>query len=101
MPIVKLLQKKRGHSVFIISILIVILFSALHTNHVFEEWNFKVTDALYSQGNALDNIVIVGIDEKSLSEIGRWPWSRSNLSNLIGKLQGASAIGVDIALIED
>ena len=100
MPFIKLLEKKRVPSVFIISILIVILFSALHSNHVFEEWNFKVTDALYSDARVLDNIVIVGIDEKSLSEVGRWPWSRSNLSKLIKNIEGASAIGIDIALIE-
>ena len=33
-----------------------------------------------------DRIVIVDIDEKSLSAIGRWPWSRSKLSDITTEL---------------
>ena len=39
------------------------------------------------QHGALDpRIVIVDIDEKSLAEIGRWPWSRNVLAELVTKL---------------
>ncbi len=31
------------------------------------------------------DIVIVAIDEKSVNEIGRWPWSRSTMSKLVDK----------------
>lgn len=30
-------------------------------------------------------VVIVAIDEKSVNEIGRWPWSRSTMSKLVDK----------------
>ncbi len=33
-----------------------------------------------------DRIVILDIDEKSLKEEGRWPWSRDRLSLLMDKL---------------
>jgi adenylate cyclase len=47
-----------------------------------------------------DEVVIVGIDEKSLSEVGRWPWPRTRLAALIDRLNegGAAVIGLDIIL---
>ena len=33
-----------------------------------------------------DRIVIVDIDEKSLSKIGRWPWGRDKMASLINQL---------------
>ena len=33
-----------------------------------------------------DRIVIIDLDEKSLKEQGRWPWSRNKLADLVNKL---------------
>ena len=38
---------------------------------------------------ASGQIVLVGVDEKSLREIGRWPWPRSRYAELIEKLDAA------------
>lgn len=47
-------------------------------------------------------IVIVDIDETSLHEIGRWPWSRRTIAELITKLHdaGAVVIALDMLLAE-
>ena len=48
-------------------------------------------------------VVIVDIDEKSLSEVGRWPWSRDVVAKLIVELTdklGAAAVGFDIVFAE-
>ena len=47
-------------------------------------------------------IALIVIDEKSLDELGRWPWPRSLLAELIDKLKGCKAkvIGFDIVLAE-
>lgn len=37
-------------------------------------------------------IVIVDIDEKSISQEGRWPWPRSKVASLVQKIQEAGAI---------
>ncbi len=39
-------------------------------------------------------IVIVDIDEKSLSEVGRWPWNRKVMANLLDELFGRQEIGL-------
>lgn len=49
-----------------------------------------------------DEIVVVGIDDKSLEKIGRWPWSRRKIASLIKKISegGARTIGLDIIFSE-
>ena len=46
--------------------------------------------------------VIVAIDEKSLSELGRWPWPRTTIAKLVDVLKGygAKAVGFDIVFAE-
>ena len=36
--------------------------------------------------------VIAAIDEKSLGELGRWPWPRTTIARLVDKLKGYGAI---------
>src|ERR1041384_8293641 len=49
------------------------------------------------------SVVILDIDEKSLGEIGHWPWSRSLMAELIAKLfdrYGVEVLGFDIVWAE-
>jgi len=64
---------------------------------LFYDWNL----AAWSRTPA-DDIVIVAIDEQSLREIGRWPWSRRTHAELIRTLSaaGAKAIALDIVFAE-
>ncbi|NPU84257.1 MAG: adenylate/guanylate cyclase domain-containing protein [Syntrophaceae bacterium] len=50
----------------------------------------------------LDAVVIATVDEKSLSELGRWPWPRTTMAGLVDKLKkdGARAVGFDIVFAE-
>jgi HD-GYP domain-containing protein (c-di-GMP phosphodiesterase class II) len=47
-------------------------------------------------------VVIVDIDERSLTSIGQWPWRRDIVGRLIGSLRerGASAVALDIMFAE-
>ena len=47
-------------------------------------------------------VVIIGIDDKSLEKIGRWPWDRSKIAALIDLLKdkGAKVIMMDIIFSE-
>jgi adenylate cyclase len=51
---------------------------------------------------ASSDIVIVTIDEKSLHEIGRWPWKRDIMAGLIRRISGdkPKVIGIDIMFSE-
>lgn len=47
-------------------------------------------------------VAIAAVDEKSLSEIGRWPWSRAVIAQLIEKLKedGAKTVAFDVVFSE-
>ena len=50
-----------------------------------------------------ERIVILDIDEKSLGEIGRWPWSRKLMAELVDKLfdrYGVALLGFDVVWAE-
>ena len=50
-----------------------------------------------------ERIVILDIDEKSLKEEGRWPWSRDRLGELMDKLfdrHGVAVVGFDVVFAE-
>ena len=49
-----------------------------------------------------DETVIAVIDEKSLSELGRWPWPRTTIAQMVRKLKknGAKVVGFDIVFSE-
>lgn len=48
------------------------------------------------------NIVIVAVDDRSIEELGRWPWSRDVMARLISNISscGPKVIGVDIMFTE-
>ena len=50
-----------------------------------------------------DRIVIIDIDEKSLAEMGRWPWGRNKLGQLVDELfnqQKVALLGFDVVFAE-
>ena len=55
-----------------------------------------------SAHTADERILVVAVDEKSLAELGRWPWSRRVHAQLIDALSasGAKSIALDILLSE-
>lgn len=53
-----------------------------------------------SQRDAGDDIAIIAIDDASIQNIGRWPWSRQIHAALIQKLSKAKVIGHTVFFLE-
>lgn len=65
--------------------------------------DLKATDAMFmlrGQRPAPNEIVIVAVDEKSVNEAGRWPWSRAKTAALVSALSGARTVALDIVFSE-
>lgn len=62
------------------------------------DWQFSWRGPIATTGN----IVIAAIDEKSLNRIGRWPWSRKTIGELIKKINdsGPKLVEMDIIFAE-
>ncbi len=57
---------------------------------------------LRARAKAGDAVVMIGIDDQSIREIGRWPWPRNYLAEMTDQLAeaGAKVIGIDVFMRE-
>lgn len=88
----------------LVSLLLTAAALLLSDSNLLYRWDLFLYDwnrMAWSRAPAED-IVIVAIDEQSLREIGRWPWSRRIHAQLIRQLSAAEArvIGLNIVFAE-
>jgi adenylate cyclase len=88
---------------FTVIFLVVTLF--LSGNPILDLIELKTYDLRFRSRGQLHPstpVVMALIDEKSLDEEGRWPWSRSKIATLVNLLSqdGAKVIGFDIGFLE-
>lgn len=73
-------------------------------NNILWRWDYLIYDAQLSLWSrpAADDIIIIEIDDQSLNDIGKWPWSREVHARLINQVQREqpAAIGLDLILSE-
>ena len=92
--------KNKIISAAILALLISIILSIIFSLGFFHSWQLKLSDKLYSEKEPLNNILIIAIDDKSLQEIGRWPWPREKFIEILGLLKESKVIGLDISFFE-
>lgn len=88
----------------ILTLLIGLLAAACAWN----QWLWRADQSIYdtlqsvARRPARDDIVIVGIDDESLSRIGRWPWPRAVHATVLDRLTeaGARAVLMDLMFTE-
>ena len=108
MPIIKNLK---DHAVRVVISLCILLFFLLSATGAFEIGfikgleNFSYDVRLnWLMPNKIDQrIVIVDIDEKSLTEQGRWPWNRNKMADLVNQLfdrYHINVLGFDVVFAE-
>jgi adenylate cyclase len=83
----KILQNKILAAV-LISIIITVISTILVTTDIFNAWHLKIADTLYTRNEPLQNIIIIGIDDKSTESappgLGRFgQWGRDYYAKLL------------------
>lgn len=95
------LTKNKLALALVISIILAVILSALFSLGVFSLFNKQLSDKLYSEKLPISDIVIIAIDDKSLQEIGRWPWDRSVHAQMLDKIKNsARVVAFDISFFE-
>lgn len=101
----------RQHLARVLLGLLTTVFFAGHAARIYEVGFIDRLDAiiydtrlkLTMPGKGDPQVVILDIDEKSLGEIGRWPWSRNVMARLMDKLfdrYGVALVGFDVVWAE-
>lgn len=80
----------------------VILFTViLSFTGVLEPWELALYDTWFNLRGTVapsGEVVVVGIDDASVAEIGPWPWSREVYGRLLEQLALAPVVGFDLIL---
>ncbi len=87
----------------LVTVLIIISLGLLNTKTL-ERLDLLMYDIIlpFQSPKMSDQVVIVAIDDASINQLGRWPWSRQHHADLIGKLTDMQprAIGIDLIFSE-
>ena len=104
-------QLIKRHALRLLISLSILVFFILHASKIVE-WDFIKSLEYMAYDTRLeismprkldDRIVLIEIDEKSLSEIGRWPWNRSVMASLVDQLFDTyhiDLLGIDVVFPE-
>lgn len=68
-----------------------------------ETWSYDLRLRVAAQPDPDPRVVIVDLDERSLQEIGRWPWPRHRVAELVTELldrQQAALVAFDVVFAE-
>lgn len=98
----KLSLKKQKVYLSLLAVVSLLLFLFLQLPF-FNNFNRLFIDPLLGEVEARPEIVIVGIDDKSLQSIGAWPWSREVFGSALDTItsQKPSVVGIDVLFLED
>jgi signal transduction histidine kinase/CHASE2 domain-containing sensor protein len=88
-----------------LSLILSLLVGLLSSIPLVREWQARLADTFFRlvpPPKPRSKVVVVSIDDQSLQQYGRWPWSRELLARLTTSLAqaGAGPIGLDILLSE-
>jgi signal transduction histidine kinase/CHASE2 domain-containing sensor protein len=98
-------QRQSWRGILGLSGALFLLVAALSTIPVIRDSEARLTDSFFRitpPPHARSRVVLVLIDDESLREYGRWPWSRELLARILHNLHqaGAGVVGLDILLSE-
>jgi signal transduction histidine kinase len=88
-----------------LSLVLCLLVGLLSSIPLVREWQVRLADTFFRVApppKARSRVVVVSIDDQSLQQYGRWPWSRELLARLTTNLveAGSGPIGLDILFAE-
>lgn len=89
---------------FLVAVIVTLMYLYLPSN--FQSLDNRLRDYMFvirGPVQTTGNVVIVDIDEKSLKEMGQWPWQRIKFAQVLQNLTnaGAAIIGLDIVFAEE
>ncbi len=96
-------KTSRPITAFILGLLATLLVVGIYKTQLVERIELQSLDARFrsfSNAPQNDSILHVDIDDRSLSELGRWPWPRELLAGVVEALEQADAkmVALDIIL---
>jgi adenylate cyclase len=94
---------KKYSSIVLLIFLVLIKIQDSNLVRKIENISYDAYQSLFIEKSDFDGVVIIDIDEKSIGEIGQFPWRRDVFADLIKKLNqyGVSVITFDVFFSEE
>lgn len=101
---IRFLTNKWVHIIVLLCLLVAAVFFSGSNQEIRQRLQYATFDGfnkIYPREPS-DKIAIIDIDEKSLKELGQWPWPRTTMADLVTKLNnyGAKVIAFDMVFAE-
>jgi len=93
-------MKQRVITSCILIVLVAMLVGIAYSFSFFDTFQEKINDRFFVKEIPVGNIVLIAIDDRSINELGQWPWPRALFVGAIQKLQNTKVIGFDINFSE-
>jgi adenylate cyclase len=89
----------------LVTLLTVVLYLVASRSALLSSLETRTLDARFHLRGVVPpggEVVLVLIDDRSIAELGRWPWSRGRFAELLGRLReaGARAVALDLLFTE-
>ena len=94
------LMKKRYFLFVLLGLFCLFFLDFLGLFRIFDDRIYDLSFRIRGARNPGSEVIIVGIDEETLSRYGRWPLKRSLYAGLLQKVDGAAVVGFDIVFKE-
>jgi len=92
-------RQRRPIQAVLVGLAVAAAISLMQWAGLFTSLRLAATNFLYeTAGDPGDDVVIVAIDEQSLRALGDWPWTFAPYVQLLDRLGGAGAVGLDVLL---
>jgi len=92
--------------IFFLATFILLIFAYINFDETTNNFDEKIRDIFFEIRGEIptsQKVTIIDIDEKSITQIGQWPFGRDYMAQVLANLAnaGAGIIGVDIIFSED
>ena len=99
-----LISKYKNYLIFLLILILLIILKSFNPNYIksISFLSFDMYQKVFPIKKQDSNVVIIDIDEKSLSKFGQFPWNRSIFAKIIENVNEANpkAIGFDVFFSE-
>jgi CHASE2 domain-containing sensor protein/serine phosphatase RsbU (regulator of sigma subunit) len=99
-----LISKYKNYLIFLLILILLIILKSFNPNYIksISFLSFDMYQKVFPIKKQDSNVIIIDIDEKSLSKFGQFPWNRSIFAKIIENVNEANpkAIGFDVFFSE-
>ena len=91
---------KRYRAVAALALIAALIAGACHYFGLLTSWQERIFDRFFTTNTAPSDIIIIGIDDQSISALGGWPLARTSFATVLANFGEPRKVGIDVAFVD-